>query len=58
MGFREGQSHYSNMNLIGSQANMVINSYGERFKGKEFSESWITVCLYTLLSRDWLEPDV
>lgn len=54
MGFREGQSLYSNTNLIGNQANMVINSYGERFKGKEFSES----CLYTLLSRDWLEPDV
>jgi len=24
MGFREGQSHYSNTNLVGDRANMVI----------------------------------
>lgn len=30
------------------------HSYRECFKVKEFSESWITVCLDTLLSRDLL----
>lgn len=51
MGFREGQSQYSNTNL---EANMII-SYGECIKGKEFSESWKLFAFSE--KRDWLEPD-
>lgn len=55
MGFREGQSQYSNTNLEPKN-----NIYGKCNKGKEFSESWVTVCLYTFLKKgtDWnLRPE-